>query len=68
MAISNSEKGDIMKIKKQRDYRDCGITCLAYIIEYYKGYVPIETLRIDTYTNQFGCSAYHLVETLKWRK
>ena len=65
MAISNSEKGDIMKIKKQRDYRDCGITCLAYIIEYYKGYVPIETLRIDTYTNQFGCSAYHLVETLK---
>lgn len=54
-----------MKLKLQRDYRDCGISCLFYIINYYKGFVPYETLRIDTFTNQDGVSAYHLVETLK---
>ena len=54
-----------MKLKLQRDYRDCGVSCLFYIINYYKGFVPYETLRIDTFTNQDGVSAYHLVEALK---
>jgi len=54
-----------MKSIEQRDFKDCGVTCLEYIIEYYKGYVPIEKLREATFTNQNGTTAYHLVETLK---
>ncbi len=54
-----------MKSILQRDYKDCGVTCLEYIIEFYRGHVPIEKLREDTFTNQSGTTAYHLVETLK---
>ncbi len=54
-----------MKVIRQCDYRDCGVTCLEYIIQFYHGYVPIDKLREDTFTNQNGCTAYHLVETLK---
>lgn len=54
-----------MKRVYQRDLRDCGVTCLSYIIQYYKGYVPIERLREDTNTNEQGCNAYDLIETLK---
>lgn len=54
-----------MKAILQRDFKDCGVTCLKYLIEYYKGYVPLEKLRDDTKTNQSGTTAYHLVETLK---
>jgi len=54
-----------MKVIRQNDFRDCGITCLKYIINYYHGYVPKEKLREDTFTNQHGTTAYHLVETLK---
>lgn len=54
-----------MKSIVQRDFRDCGVTCLLYIIEFYHGYVPIEKLKEDTYTDQNGTTAYHLVETLK---
>ncbi len=54
-----------MKAIKQRDFKDCGVTCLEYIIEYYGGYVSIETLREDTFTDQHGTTAFHLVETLK---
>ena len=54
-----------MKQILQRDFRDCGVTCLSYLIQFYHGYVPIETLRDDTLTNQEGTNAYFLVETLK---
>lgn len=55
-----------MKRKQlQRDFRDCGVSCLAYLIDYYHGYVSIETLREDTNTDAHGTSAYDLVETLK---
>lgn len=54
-----------MKIIKQRDFSDCGVTCLGYLIQYYGGYVPIETLRQDTFTDHNGTTAFHLVETLK---
>ena len=53
------------KAKLQRDYQDCGVTCLAYLIEYYHGYVPIETLRDDTNTSRNGTTAYDLVWALK---
>ncbi len=54
-----------MKQVLQRDYKDCGISCLSYIIQFYKGYVPFMRLREDTHTDGNGCSAYDLVETLK---
>ncbi len=54
-----------MKVKLQRDFKDCGVTCLSYIIAHYGGYVPIEQLREDTHTTKEGVNAYDLVETLK---
>lgn len=51
--------------KLQRDFQDCGVSCLSYLIEFYHGYVPIETLREDTFTSVHGTNAYHLVNSLK---
>ncbi len=52
-------------VVKQRDNKDCGICCLQSIILYYKGYVPLEKLRIDACVSKKGTTAYHLIETLK---
>ena len=46
---------------KQRDARDCGVCSLLSVIKFYGGYVPIEKLRMDTYTNNEGTSFYHLI-------
>ncbi len=54
-----------MKTIRQRDFQDCGVTCMEYIINHYHGYVPIEKLREDTFTDREGTSAYHIVETFK---
>ena len=50
-------------IVKQRDLKDCGVACLLSIIKYYGGNVPLEQLRIDTYTNLQGTTAFNLVQT-----
>ena len=52
-------------IVKQNDYRDCGICCLASIIKYYKGNIPLETLRLDTKTNRYGTTAFNLINAAK---
>ena len=52
-------------IVRQNDISDCGICCLLSIIKYYKGYIPLEKLRLDTKTNQNGTTAYNLIETAK---
>lgn len=54
-----------MKEIRQRDFNDCGVTCIEYIMNYYGGHVPIEKLREDTFTTTKGTTAYHIVETLK---
>ncbi len=46
---------------KQEGKRDCGVTCLSMIIEYYGGKVPIERLRELSNTDQKGVDAYHLI-------
>jgi len=46
---------------KQRDLKDCGACSLQCIIKYYKGYVPIEKIREDTYTSINGTTAYHII-------
>ena len=50
-------------IVKQNDIKDCGICCLESIIKYYNGYIPMETLRLDTKTNHNGTTAYNLIKT-----
>ena len=52
-------------IVKQNDIKDCGICCLESIIKYYNGYIPLETLRLDTKTNNNGTTAYNLIKTAK---
>ena len=51
-----------MVIVCQRDVKDCGVCCLQSIIKYYNGYVPIEKIRLDTYTSMQGVSVYHLLK------
>lgn len=53
-----------MKIEevKQHDLKDCGACSLACIIKYYNGYVPLEKIREDTRTSEFGTSAFHLIK------
>ena len=52
-------------IVKQHDLRDCGVCCLASIIKYYKGNIPIEKLKLDTKTGKNGTSALNLIKTAK---
>ena len=52
-------------IVKQNDIKDCGICCLESIIKYYGGFIPLETLRLDTKTGNNGTTAYNLIKTAK---
>ena len=54
-----------MKIVRQRDIKDCGICSLASIISYYKGYVSLEKLRLDTKTSNEGTTALNIIEASK---
>lgn len=49
----------------QEETSDCGICCLETIIKYYGGYIPLETLRINTSTDIYGCNAYELINCAK---
>lgn len=52
-------------IVKQVDEYDCGACCLLSIIRYYNGNVPLELLKIDTNTSQFGTNAFELINASK---
>lgn len=47
---------------KQQDLKDCGVCSLRMVIEYYHGYIELETLRLLTHTTRKGVSAYHIIE------
>ena len=49
----------------QRDLKDCGPCCLLSIIRHYNGNVPLEKIRLDTYADDRGTSAYHLIKAAK---
>ena len=52
---------------RQHDFKDCGICCMEWIINYYGGYIPLEKLREDTFTDSNGTSAYHIIKAFqKW--
>ena len=50
-------------IVRQNDIQDCGICCLLSVIKYYKGFIPLEKLRLDTKTDRNGATAYNLINT-----
>lgn len=47
-------------VVKQEDEADCGSACLASIIKYYKGYVPLEIIKYDTMTDSSGTNFYYI--------
>lgn len=47
---------------KQEGIKDCGVSCLSMVIQYYGGFVPIEKLREESNTDQSGVTAYHLMK------
>lgn len=49
---------------RQDEFKDCGVTCLQMIIQYYNGYVKKSDLLEMTKTSKEGTTAYHLKETL----
>lgn len=49
----------------QNDLKDCGVSCMQWMFMYYDGYVSLEKLREDTFTNQSGTSAYNIIEAFK---
>ncbi|GGD05407.1 peptide cleavage/export ABC transporter [Enterococcus wangshanyuanii] len=49
-----------MKLIKQQDEKDCGVACLAMILNYYKTEVPINKLREISGTDTDGTSAFGL--------
>ena len=53
------------KFIKQDNLKDCGVSSLEMIIEYYNGYIPIEILREMTKTDKNGTTAYDIVNTAK---
>ena len=49
----------------QNDFKDCGVCCMQWLFIYYDGYISLEKLRDDTYTNINGTNAYHIVSAFK---
>ena len=54
-----------MNIVLQEGNKDCGVSCLLSIINYYKSDVPKEYLRELTNTTKTGVTAYNLIEAAK---
>ena len=47
-------------IVRQEDEADCGACCLLSIIKYYKGFVPLEYIKVDTLSTKDGTTFYNL--------
>ena len=45
---------------RQEEEKDCGASCLASIVKYYNGYVPLEIIRNDTLTDNNGTNFYNI--------
>ncbi len=54
-----------MNVIRQWDLKDCGVICIAYLVEYYNGFIPYEKIREDTFTNQSGTNAYYMLLALR---
>jgi len=49
----------------QRDFKDCGVCSMEWIIKYYGGFIPLEKLREDTFTDINGTTFYHIINAFK---
>lgn len=49
----------------QDSISSCGAACIASIVKHYGGYVPLETIKLDTKTDKSGTNAFEIVKTLK---
>lgn len=49
-------------VECQKDVKDCGACCLSSIVKFYGGYVPLEKIRLDTYTSYDGVSVYNILK------
>lgn len=49
--------------REQVDESDCGVACLAMILDYYGSYYSLATLRQQAKTTQEGTTELRLVET-----
>ena len=45
---------------RQEEEKDCGASCLASIVKYYNGFVPLEIIRNDTLTDNNGTNFYNI--------
>ena len=45
---------------RQEEEKDCGASCLASIVKYYNGYVPLEIIRNDTLIDNNGTNFYNI--------
>ena len=52
-------------IVNQHDIRDCGACCLESIIKYYKGFIPLEKIRLDTNKDNNGTTAFNFITAAK---
>ncbi len=50
-------------VVKQTSIKDCGAACLLSVIKYYNGFVPLETIKIDTNTSNAGTNFYELIKS-----
>ena len=48
----------------QNEAYSCGACCIESVVSYYGGYVPHETVLIDTLTNTNGTNAYNMIRAL----
>lgn len=56
-----------VKPVKQQDSKDCGVCSMQWIIKYYDGYISLEKIREDTFTDISGTTAYHIITAFnKW--
>lgn len=55
----------IFKLIKQHDSKDCGVACIAMILDFYDSTVPISKLRLLSGTGTHGTSAFGLVTALE---
>ena len=53
------------KLIKQHDAKDCGVACLAMILNQYQTTIPISKLRVMSKTDNQGTTAYGMVAAME---
>lgn len=51
-----------LRLIRQHDEKDCGVACLAMILEYYGKKIPLANLKEDIKVDQYGANAYGIID------